>query len=803
MTHRRLLLSLLALLVSASFGLAGCADDDEVIDFELPLGQSGMAMSTGGNGPRGLTVSTTRNAETEVWAVTRDWADTDGEAGMAWGSGSGLNWEQKYSAWVQSMDETPIGSGSRSTFIITSPYGRELAVPYLECAELAMTMRVLFASWYGLPFYMQARDAGGVDIYAGHFGFRTSAGRYKNSARYKVNYNDYSHLSQTDIDNSWPVDTKLRGRSIYGGQDDNDFLAEGAKSGHYFDELLLNKRVGYFLMNLLPFFGSINIADPANAWDPKAESVRAGDVLLKRWKRKGIGHVMLTKSVDTRANGKKTATLASGSMPRRQAVWESPAASKMLYTHDATGSGETNYDGEVYSDLGGGLKRWPSPVNDGGRWRNRVLPAELSDFIHRDRKDDIAARPVIFEDLLVTPSPEVLRDELLAVIESKREWLRDNPSSCSARSAREDAWDALYEVMEEKFNISRAETDLQYRELEDYVFAELQYETSRTCCWNSSTRAMYDASMDFNIVRTSGEGECTAPLSFMMRDGDYSDFEAHAGTLGLPFVQWSADESCPQASTVETDSEMEHAWTPWCELEAMRDGNETNPPAGADPFEPNDRWQEAAVLTPGTYEGAGITVNDRDWFRIDAPVGALVRFQIDFTHSDGDLDVEMYEGNTKVDSATSTNNQETVDATWSGEKPLFVKVYGYREAEGAYTITVTAEGGIDLGDPCDDNNETMETAMELGAGTWPGLAICTNDVDWFRIPATTGNFVARVNWAGNAGPFAVTMFRSNGEETGTVSSGSGYAEIESSAGLRFLQVRGVAAATGEYTLVIE
>lgn len=803
MSQNRLLLSLFTLLASATLGLAGCADEGEVIDFELPIGQSGMAMSTNGTGPRGLTESTVRGVDTEVWAITRDWADIDTEAGMAWDAGSGLNWEQKYSAWVQSMEETAIGSGSRKTFIITSPYGRSQAVPYLECAELAMAVRVLFASWYGLPFYMQARDGGSTTIYAGHFGFRTDAGRYKNSNRYKTFYNDYSNLSQSEIDSSWPVDNKLRGRAIYGGQDDNDFIAEGAKSGHYFDELLLNKRVGYFLLNLLPFFGSINIADPVNAWDPKAESIRAGDVLLKRWKKKGIGHVMLTKSVEDRASGKKTATLASGSMPRRQAVWESPAASKMLYTHDATGSAETNYDGETYVDLGGGLKRWPSPVIISGRWRNRVLPTEMDVFLHRDRKDDLAARPVIFEDLLVTPSPEVLLDELLAVIESKRDWLRDNPSSCSARAAREDAWDLLYELMEDKFDTNKAETDLQYRELEDYVFAELIYDISRTCCWNSSTRAMYDATMDFNITRGAGEGSCEEPLSFMMRDGAYVDFSDHADSLGLPFVDWSADEGCPQENTVETDTEAEHAWTPWCELEAMREGNEENPPTGADPFEPNDRWQEATVLTPGTYEGAAITVNDRDWFRIDAPVGALVRFQIDFSHSDGDLDVEMYEADTKVDSATSTKDQEIVDATWDGDKPLMVKVYGYREAQGSYTITVTAEGGIDLGDPCDDNNESLATAFELGAGTWPGLAICNNDVDWFRIPATTGNFVARVNWAGNAGPFQVTLHRSNGEETGTLNSGNGFTEVESSAGLRFLQVRGITGSTGDYILSID
>ena len=104
--------------------------------------------------------------------------------------------------------------------------------------------------------------------------------------------------------------------------------------------------------------------------------------------------------------------------------------------------------------------------------------------------------------------------------------------------------------MEDKFNTNKAETDLQYRELEDYVFAELIYDISRTCCWNSSTRAMYDATMDFNITRGAGEGSCEEPLSFMMRDGAYVDFSDHADSLGLPFVNWSADEGCPQEPRV-------------------------------------------------------------------------------------------------------------------------------------------------------------------------------------------------------------------------------------------------------------
>ena len=40
--------------------------------------------------------------------------------------------------------------------------------------------------------------------------------------------------------------------------------------------------------------------------------------------------------------------------------------------------------------------------------------------------------------------------------------------------------------------------DAQYRIFEDYVFAELEYTESKTCCWNSSNSAMFQIAMDFN-----------------------------------------------------------------------------------------------------------------------------------------------------------------------------------------------------------------------------------------------------------------------------------------------------------------
>ena len=796
---------LFSALISALLLLTGCeVESEEDPGLDLPLSTSGYALSAAGIGPKGPSVSAVAGSSTEVWAITNDWNSSTGsdeaKAGMAWAANSGLTWEEKYSVWVQSMLETATHSGNRRTFTITTPYGKELPIPYLECAELAYTLRAFFASWYGLPFYVQARDGAGKDIYLGHFGFIYADGsRYKNTQNFKTRYLDHSSQGASALSN-WPKDSKLRTRSLYGGGDNNGFLGDDARAGMYFDEILLNKRVGHFMMLLLPYFGSIHLADDANAYHVQANALRASDILLKRWQKRGIGHVMITKDVQHRPGGKIAAELASGSMPRRQAVWESQAQSKMLYTNHYTGGEGENYDNEKYVDLGGGLKRFNAPFNDNGVWRQRVPPSDRDDYIRWSDKETRAARPGIFQDLLVTVPPEELRDELLALIEEKREHLRTHPSSCGAREAREHAFDELYELSEDKFNQSREEVDEAYRIDEDYVFAPLVYAQSRTCCWNSTNADMFSVVMEWEHRRVQEAPECSDAFVMKMRDGRYAEYEALAEEMGLTWVEWSADEGCPQADTVQTDTEMEVSWTPYCDLFGDPDEpTEPEPTDPNDPFEPNNSRERAFVLEAGNYTGARISADDVDWFTFQPPTGATVRVTINFNDEDGDLDVKMFEGEDQADSSTGwSTDRETVDSTYNGTETLFVKVYGYGDAQNAYTIDVSFEGGVDFGPPCDDDNETQDTAFEVQAGSFWGLQICDSDPeDWYRIPATVGVGTVSIETTGGGGNLSIELYRSSGALVSESSTNGAIEELEMPSGVLYLRVFGTPA---EYAL---
>jgi hypothetical protein len=82
------------------------------------------------------------SATTEVWKVNRRWYETDAAAGIAWPANSTLTWDEKFAAWVDSL--AVHGEGYTKTFKLSTPWGKTLPAPRLECAETAMFLRATF-----------------------------------------------------------------------------------------------------------------------------------------------------------------------------------------------------------------------------------------------------------------------------------------------------------------------------------------------------------------------------------------------------------------------------------------------------------------------------------------------------------------------------------------------------------------------------------------------------------------------------------------------------------------------------------
>ena len=657
-----------------SCGTSAVSGPDEEWGMDGPLSPLPPPGKEDGQYHSGLKVSTD-TSRTQVWTAKNKWEDKTtpdaAKAGIAWPANSGLTWDEKYTKWLQAMEWIPSVDGYSMTVKLTTPWGKTMPSPSLECAETALFLRIAFAAWYQLPLQFESIDEHGARVYFGHYGVRTANGRYAGSPEFGVAYKDYSANPPA----SWPSDKTLRGKQLYGGEDNQVEIAEGAKFGAYMDEVHLNKRVGYFTVMALNYLGSMNLADSANTFNLVPEAVRPGDVLIERWQKNGIGHTLVVKDVQPVNESSLDATLISGSMPRRQGVRASGASAKSYFTGEYTGGPGANSDGDEYVKLGGGLKRFRVAKNVNGYWTNTWMDGDEAHWINSTDYARLQLRPARFETLLGEVSPEQQITELERAIDDSRHHIAQYPASCSARQQREDAFERLYAVEMSAHGKTKAQVDAEHRKLEDYVFGELDYTKSKTCCWDSSTSGMYEiimAKAQADEAAADTNGQCIAPVVFGWKTDGYKRWADYASSLGrgAEWKQWQQDEECSQANVAQ-DTEMPLAGTAFCSLGSA-------PPACTDAMEPNDS-QTTAKSASGTVDGLQICPGDGDYYKVAA--GGNVTIQ--FTSSSGDLDMIGYDASgTQVSQSQSTSNSETVSVPAGG----YVRVYGYNGATNTYKL---------------------------------------------------------------------------------------------------------------------
>jgi len=553
--------------------IPACTDsvsDDELateLDPGPPLGKEDSA------GIAGLPVAGDY-ASTQAWVVTNQWEDTTTpdarKAGMAWGENSGLDWDQKFAAWVGSFQQIPSIETWFQTVAISTPFGKSVPGPKIDCADLALLLRISFAAWYHLPIYLVGYD-GNTPIYFGHFGVRTAAGPWKTAPLFGAAYRDYSNETPAEYGASWPKDTALRTRGISAG-DELPFLGPGSREGAFLDEIHLNKRAARLVLFAQAYLGSHNMVDSQNTYNLVPESVHTGDVLMFARSRKVDGHTTIVTRVDQLGGGLMKIQSIYGNDPPAQPAWQDPGSTRSLFT-DNEGGGpvlNTPYGGTtLYSHLNGGLKRFRVAKIKNGHWFNTWMNADEASWISDTDYDRIGARPAHFAALLGNPDPAVQRDQLLGVIADKRTYLQEHPSSCAARTGREDAFTSLYALMQTSFGMDRTAVDNAYRtSIDDYIYAPLDYSKSRTCCWNHTNRTMYQLIAAY--VATLATASCVEPPVFKLTSNSYAPFATYAASTGhaADWVPWTADESCEAANATDDVVIPVAGLTPWCSLAA-------------------------------------------------------------------------------------------------------------------------------------------------------------------------------------------------------------------------------------------
>jgi hypothetical protein len=587
---------LAALVLVPATGLAGCSSEVGPSD---EGGESALAVEPGPKDSSG--------SATEVWKVTHAWTDKL--------PGSTKTYEDDFVEWVAGLRRTK-ATRYGETLEITTPvaagYSRTMGAPTLECADTALFLRVAYSSLNHLPFYVKSGD-----VYAGHFGFVHKDGTpHAAGANYRTSFKDFE--GQWTDGQAWPSDKTLRAKHVAGYASGDDTFVEVTPGvtggdGAWFDEFFLNKRVGYFLLTLVDMFGSTNLAQEGNLFHIKPEATRPGDALLHRHgKYAPIGHTLFVYQVRHPTTERAEIEVVSGSMPARQASWEPHYQSRNYFLSNEAGGDEVKtecrpdysldwndqtrctkeigtidkpasgtcaapYEKHPWDDtkcihyavvppektnldtLGGGIRRFRTPVLSGGHWNNIVPQSATSVYIPDTDTAAIGARPKQFEQILSLGTPEQRKAAALANIASDRDYIRTAPSTCSKRTSREDAFQELYNAYSDLGEYDHAKIDKENRTLEDYVFAELDYDSSKTCCWNSTKREHFDTIMAWAqdvMAKAATNGTCIAPPVFdATGTGDgYEGVRTFAKAKNLPFpAAWTEDEPC-KAKAVAQDT---------------------------------------------------------------------------------------------------------------------------------------------------------------------------------------------------------------------------------------------------------
>ncbi len=108
-----------------------------------------------------------------------------------------------------------------------------------------------------------------------------------------------------------------------------------------------------------------------------------------------------------------------------------------------------------------------------------------------------------------------------------------------------------------------------------------------------------------------------------------------------------------------------------------------------DSYEENDTQNDAKTIS-APFNNSSLMLYDLDWYKIYVSSGNTLTASIDFTHSNGDLDLKLYDSSgNQLDISDETLNQETVSHPVTATGYYYIYVYGFNDAENTYSMNVS------------------------------------------------------------------------------------------------------------------
>jgi len=161
-----------------------------------------------------------------------------------------------------------------------------------------------------------------------------------------------------------------------------------------------------------------------------------------------------------------------------------------------------------------------------------------------------------------------------------------------------------------------------------------------------------------------------------------------------------------------------------------------------DAYEPNDYYDEAALIYEGIYTNLVLEEYDLDWFEIAVPANQMIQVLVEPTdYSENDeFSIVLYE---KVGDYDYTYLDE--DYYWYYSSDVQLSLQWYSETAISYYIKInpyyidtdlTYQMEIDfitIHPDVNEPNEDYQEATPISTGTYEGLTLIENDEDWFEI----------------------------------------------------------------------
>lgn len=158
-----------------------------------------------------------------------------------------------------------------------------------------------------------------------------------------------------------------------------------------------------------------------------------------------------------------------------------------------------------------------------------------------------------------------------------------------------------------------------------------------------------------------------------------------------------------------------------------------------DNYEPNNTIATATTVTGGIISSLSCISGNDDFYAIALTAGDTLTVQLDFTHSQGDIDLAIQSNSGSVlRSSTGLSNQEIAGykATTSGT--YYIRVYNRGYTYNTYSMTITKTSAVTVADDGYEENDSISVAKLLTNGTY---SLICNDDDWYYVYGGVGQTI--------------------------------------------------------------